>query len=328
LIVCLEYLLILYINNCLKGEIKMENNYEITHSRELDLLKESVDLHFHSAPAVFPRIFDHAGAVDEASKRGLKALVLKDHYYPSYDAAYFIRKYIHTSNRPFVFGGLALNNSVGGVNPFAVDVALKADVKIIWMPTVSSKNHIDHHSAQKSNFKFPKSSYKLLVEKPITIIDSEGKLKREVNEVLDVITKKPDVIIANGHLSYAETKALFERAHKIGISKLLINHPTFLMDCSAEDLKLFTKKGVFIEHSAGMIHPESSYYSIPVEKLVHYIKTVGIDNTIISSDLGQANHPLPIEGMVFVVKSLLEEGFSESEIHKLVSQNASSLLGI
>jgi len=306
----------------------MTNFYTDDYNREKVLLKGSIDLHFHSGPSVFPRIFDHAGAAKEASEKELKAVVLKDHYYPTYNSVYFVNRYIHTEQPPHVFGGLVLNNCIGGVNPLAVDVAIKAGAKIIWMPTVSSKNHIDHHSSQKSNFLFPTSSHKLLIETGITILDAKGKLKQEVEEVLEIIAASPDVILANGHLSYNETKGLFEKAHKAGVHRLLINHPTFLMECSAEDLKLFTEQGAFIEHSAGMIHPKSSYYSISIETLVHFIRTVGIERTIISSDLGQVGNPLPIEGMLFVVKKLLEVGFNENDIHKLVSQNAASLLGL
>lgn len=316
-----------------KKELKEGNEYMQSYCSDdywddIALLDGSVDLHFHSGPSVFPRIFDHAGAVKEATERKLKAVVLKDHYYPTYNDVYFIKKYIHTDKQPIVFGGVALNNSIGGINPHAMDIAVKAEVKIVWMPTVSSKNHIDHHNSQRNNFLFPTSSQKLLIEPSITILDDKGNLKQEVYEVLEIIASNPNIILANGHLSYMETKVLFSQARKMGINKLLVNHPTFLMECSADDLKIFTDQGAFIEHSAGMIHPDSIFYSISIEKLINYIDVVGLESTIISSDLGQIDNPLPAEGMLFVIKALLKNGFKEDDIQRLISKNAASLLEI
>lgn len=298
------------------------------YSKEIAILEGAVDLHFHSGPSVYPRMFDHAGAVKEAADKKFKAVVLKDHYYPTYNGVYFVKKYIHADLPMSVYGGIALNNCIGGVNPYAVDVAAKAGAKIVWMPTVSSANHIVHHSSQKDDFKFPKSSHKLIIEEGITILDEKGQLKDEVQEVLEVLASFPEIILANGHLTYEETIALFKKAKEAGIQKLLVNHPTFLMECLAEDLKQLTALGAYIEHSAGMIHPDSIFYSISIDKLVHYIRTVGLDRTIISSDLGQVNNPLPVEGLLFTAKKLIDVGFSDNEIIQLFSKNAANLLGI
>jgi len=43
-----------------------------------------------------------------------------------------------------VLAGIALNNQVGGLNPWAVDVSLKLGGRFIWFPTFSSAAHIAH----------------------------------------------------------------------------------------------------------------------------------------------------------------------------------------
>ena len=43
------------------------------------------------------------------------------------------------SGVPISFGGITLNQFVGGLNPWAVETALKMGEKIVWLPTVHSE---------------------------------------------------------------------------------------------------------------------------------------------------------------------------------------------
>ena len=46
-----------------------------------------------------------------------------------------------------VYGGIALNQWVGGINPYAVELCLRMGGRCVWFPTVSSSAHIDHHNS-------------------------------------------------------------------------------------------------------------------------------------------------------------------------------------
>ena len=46
-----------------------------------DLLVGAVDSHCHSGPSVMPRDFNHVEAMMEAVEVGMKAMLIKDHYY-------------------------------------------------------------------------------------------------------------------------------------------------------------------------------------------------------------------------------------------------------
>lgn len=39
-----------------------------------------------------------------------------------------------------MFGGITLNRQVGGINPYAVESALKLGGKVVWLPTQSARN--------------------------------------------------------------------------------------------------------------------------------------------------------------------------------------------
>src|SRR5690606_31648868 len=98
-------------------------------------------------------ILDHHEALLDAAEAGFRALLFKDHFYLGVSHAVILEKLVPTGVK--LFSGLALNNASGGINPHAVDHAAKIGAKIIWLPTLSAKNHIDQlEGAAKS---FPKT---------------------------------------------------------------------------------------------------------------------------------------------------------------------------
>src|SRR6266508_3906304 len=104
-----------------------------TDYSEIDLTG-TIDLHIHSAPDVGPRKMDDLEVARQAAQRGMRAILLKSHWTLTADRAYLVEKVVSGIR---VFGGLALNQSVGGFNPAAVEVALKMGAAQIWMPTLS-----------------------------------------------------------------------------------------------------------------------------------------------------------------------------------------------
>lgn len=72
----------------------------------------------------------------EAQQHHFSAFVVKDHYCPTMLSAYIAEKYVGDGSCR-VFGGIAMNNSVGGINLKAVDAAVAIGAKLVWMPTVS-----------------------------------------------------------------------------------------------------------------------------------------------------------------------------------------------
>ena len=75
------------------------------------------------------------------------------------------------AGRTRCFGGIVLNNSVGGLNCNAIDAAIAMGAKIVWMPTVSAKNHMDHHKGG-----FLGAGSMSVPETPICYLDECGKL--------------------------------------------------------------------------------------------------------------------------------------------------------
>ena len=98
-------------------------------------LKGVVDLHVHSDPDSAPRSIDALEAARMARDEGMRALLLKNHFAPTVQLAYIVA---HAVPGVEVYGGIVLNRSVGGINPFAVEQAATFKggyARVVWMST-------------------------------------------------------------------------------------------------------------------------------------------------------------------------------------------------
>lgn len=286
-----------------------------------DLLKGAVDLHVHSGPSVMPRLVDHIQALEEAAAAGMRAVLFKDHYYPTAPIVELIReRYAHLGVEPL--GGIALNNALGGFNPYAVEHALKLGTKIVWMPTVSAANHI----REGHNKKLLVAKSEMRKPTALSAVDEHGELRAEIKPILDLIAEY-DAVLSCGHLHISEAWVLFEEARKRGCKRLLINHPPYTVGAVTKDFKRLVDLGVMIEHSACMF-TDTRFKVYTREQLKEWIDAGGVANTFFGSDLGQTNCPSPVEGFRQIIKVCLELGYGVDEVRQMVGGNAMRLAGL
>src|SRR5438045_3097030 len=82
------------------------------------VLRGAIDIHVHSDPDNVPRSIDGIDVAKLARSKGMRAIVLKNHYDPTAGLAYLARKEAPGLE---VFGGIDLNLTVGGMNAAAVE---------------------------------------------------------------------------------------------------------------------------------------------------------------------------------------------------------------
>lgn len=288
------------------------------------LLKGAVDLHVHAGPSVMPRELDGAEMLLKAEQSGYQAFVIKDHYFPTMMSASIIEKHIG-KGQVKVFGGIALNDAVGGLNVRAVDVACAMGAKFVWMPTISTNNHIVSHS---HGLKFPSSKGMQLEEKPLVYVNEHGDLDSRVIAILEYIAKT-DMILGTGHGCLAEVDALVQAARKIGVKKVLVNHPLYMIGASITDIKRWAALGAYIELNATVFVPESKFGVVSIDKAVEVIQEVGLEQIVIDSDYGQKNNGCPVEGTKRFIELLVDQhGVKEEAIVKMVKDNPAQLLGL
>lgn len=292
------------------------------NARVEKLLEGSVDLHCHSGPAAMPRILDHHEQLMEAGEARFKAVVTKDHYYLGTSHAIILEKLFPETGVRF-FSGIALNNASGGINPHAVDHAVRLGGKIVWMPTLSAANHINKVSTEAKGFPKVAGAPEPI---PLTVLDANGRLTDETKHVLDIIAAG-DIILAGGHLGVDEQFIMFEEAKARGVRKMLVNHPTYLIGCNETHIRQLAGMGVMMEHSITQFIPGRGQKS-PPQAVIPLIEAAGVANTVFGSDLGLKGAARPVDGFRIMIAELLDAGYSEANIRRMFGSNAAGMLNL
>lgn len=288
-------------------------------------LRGVYDIHIHAGPSVANRKVDAYEMLRQAEEAGYAGFLVKDHYVPSCHGCLMIEKHFATSCR--VYSSIAMNNSVGGFNINALDAAYNMGAKIAYMPTVSSKLHIDGHKGKK----FHGSGNMAAEETPIYYLDENGELLPEVLRVLDYMAAHPDFVLATGHGSKEEIDVLIPEAVKRGVKRILVNHPHFQIMATEEQLVRWAGLGAMIEITAmehGMVLEDRDdlFNSIDLVKRV-IASGVPAERIVIDSDFGQNVSPYPVDGLYKFLNLLYERvGIDEETLAVMVKKNPAWLM--
>ena len=211
-------------------------------------MEGACDLHIHTSPDIFERIADDVRTAEACRDAGMKAIVFKCHADTTMTRAWHTERQVPGIR---VFGGIVLNLNVGGINPAAVDVALKLGAVEVWMPSYHSLAHYKAtgkmggygHQGSDVTTNYP--------VKPITILDEKGELIPEIWPILELV-KQHDAILGTSHLGSEEGLKLIRAAREVGCRKVVLTHPFFAPpSCTVRQIKEAVELGAFCEFCSG-----------------------------------------------------------------------------
>jgi Family of unknown function (DUF6282) len=291
------------------------------------VLAGAVDPHSHPFPSPFPRRIDIREAAEMYAAAGFRAFVPKSHHHSTAPDVALLRRHGLDDLGVLTIPSIVLNNHVGGLNPHAVNLCLAQGGRVVWFPTISAPNHIEH--ARSTGLKFPTLAIPLIEDEPITIWagDEGERLTEETHEILEMVAGA-GAVLASGHMPPAWIVALFEAARGHGVTRMVLSHPNFVIEASEADVMRCVELGAIVEHSLCMYDEDSTFYHWDLDVLLGWIRLAGVDRTQLGSDLGQANNPLPVESYRKVCGRLLDAGMTEDEVHAMVSGVPGRLLGL
>lgn len=286
--------------------------------------KGVTDLHVHAGPSLANRKVDSAEMLLNAQAAGYRAFITKDHYFPSMMGADMVERHLGDGTTRS-FGCICLNNAVGGLNIHAVDAACGMGAKIVFMPTVSALNHINHH--KKSGF--VGAGKLILPETPIYYLDEQGELLPQAAAILEYLKEyHPEVVLGTGHGSPAEISKLIDKAVELGLSKILVNHPFFHIDATVDQMVHWADQGALIELNAVVfneVEPAAGHLPISVAKEV--LDRVGYQRIVMDSDMGQSVYAEPVTGLRKFAQVLMDTcGVTEEQLHVMLVENPAKLL--
>jgi hypothetical protein len=297
-------------------------------SRVAGLLQGAFDTHVHSAPDVLPRKFDDIELAKRTRDAGMAGFVLKSHYICTADRASLINKMFPGVR---AFGAIALNNSVGGLNPLAVDIAGRLGTKIVWLPSVDSANELENVAGQKDESKLP---YWMSIARELRahgiagdwlkVIDDDGNVTHATRQCLEVIATH-DMVLATSHISPASMLPVVKAAREAKVQRIVITHPEFPTTLlSIDQQNELGRYGVYFERC----YTTPATNKISWEQVFANVRGVGPSSTILATDLGQTTAPHVVEGLGTFIGRMLDAGFSDAEVKQMVQTNPGQLLGV
>lgn len=267
-----------------------------------------VDLHLHSAPDVRRRSIDDLTVAREAVSRGLAGVLLKNHHSPTAARAAVAR--LAVPGAP-IYGGVVLNDFVGGLNPHAVDAAAWLGGRAVWLPTFSAANHRRCEGERGG----------------IEMLSPDGRPTLALRAVLEAVARH-NVLLCTGHLSAAEVMAVVPAAREYGVQRILIQHAEHAVTgLTLDQQRALAQQGAFLERCFAQPLPDGAYARNVAANAVA-IHAVGVASTVIASDLGQPENPTWPDGLALYLEELIAAGLSERDLDVTCRHNPAALLGV
>ncbi|MFZ7102477.1 MAG: DUF6282 family protein [Peptococcaceae bacterium] len=269
--------------------------------KALELIKGGYDLHTHTTPSHFKRVLDDLQIVKEADDIGMAGVMLKNHYEPTGARAELINRISNIKAK--AYGGLVLNWPVGGLNPYAVESALKMGARIVWMPTRDSENSLIYGDMPGDFFK----------RSGITVFSKQKALLPVIYEIFEVV-KKYDSFLATGHLSPEQSVLLCKEGRKMGVS-MILTHPEW--ERTVVDLQTqldLADLGVLIEKNWLNI----AEGQVSAAKVAESMHRLGPGRVFMATDRGQSGMEHPAEAMLRFIETMLAQDIPVQHIHDMV----------
>lgn len=285
--------------------------------RAAELLQGAIDIHCHTAPDALPRSVSDVELARMAQGLGMRAIVLKNHYTATADRAWLAMQAVPGIE---IFGGVALNRALGGLNPEAV--VRMAEMhgrrgKIVWLPTWDAE-----YVVRRAGERRPAVA---------TVVD--GQVVPELAEIFRVVVQH-DLVLATGHASAREALIIVAAAQAAGVKRILVTHALFPpLDATRDLLVELAGRGAYLElvwlqHFYPPKPVPNAPPSLAIEAAVATIRAVKAEHVILASDFGQAGNPPPPEGLNSFMTSLRAAGINDADLNQMTRINPARLLGL
>lgn len=283
-----------------------------------------VDTHVHTAPDVVPRLLDDGQLVRQADQADYRAVVLKSHHTVTAARATMAQQQAETTE---VLGGVVLNlHATGGINPHAVEAALRLGARVVWLPTVTSANQVSYGRSvgiKSANLR----ALGTIDGDGIAVVDDHGAPTDALCRVLDLIAAA-GATLATGHISPEESLTVVPEARRRGVPNVIITHPE--LRCVGmtidQQLQLAELDNVWFERVLAVTLPTSD--DVPMAEIAEAVRTVGVDSTIMATDFGQAHNVSPIKGLTIYIDQMRELGMTQDDLEAMTVANPSMALSL
>jgi hypothetical protein len=269
-----------------------------------------IDIHCHCGPDSLARTIDAIDLARLAKERGMRGIVIKNHYEPTASVAYLARKAVPGIE---VFGGVTLNLASGGMNPYAVEYLAEVSGgagRFVWMGSLDTEAQVRYSKD----------------DRPFVAVARDGELLPEAIAVIAAIARH-NLVLETGHSTPEEVLLLTREARRRGVRHIVVTHAMIApIHFQIAHMQEAVELGAFIEFVYnGLIGP---FKEFEFADYARAIQAVGAQHCVLSSDLGQPVNPVHPDGLAAFFDGLEREGLTPDEIDQMSKVNPARILGL
>ena len=292
------------------------------------LLKGAIDCHIHCAPHLSGRAVNAFDAVRQAAAAGMRAIGIMCNFQNTSGLAALVNDELgHLGVE--AFGGLIMQPTAGGETLEAARTAIGygygpgTGARFVSLPT-----HHTRHVAMREGRSpaFLETTF---------FVPESGKVPDPVPAIMELCAAK-DVVFDCGHVSAREAVALTEEAKRRGVARIRTHCARYAPD----EIAAITALGAYAEFSffvlthatqVGLTHVDDEKHKIAANSVIQdftpRIRAAG-DRAILSTDAGVYLLPPPVEAFREYLMLVESEGFSETEIRRMIGENPAKLFNV
>jgi hypothetical protein len=295
------------------GHYAYEMMYDIYSGIEDELLDGAIDSHLHIYPDYVPRSIDIIQLAIDASRARMRAVVCKDHFFPTVGQAWAAQQVVEEMVRR---GELEHACKIYGTHILA------------WSHHPDQVRLIRKYPNLGAIF-FYTFTGGVQAGPELLITDAQGKLMPEVKDCIRIAAEN-EIPIMTGHKTPDLVFPVVEYCHEVG-AHVLVTHAGGArvpggMAGTIEQAKELIKLGAYLELNGNKWLPNMMWPAVDPNSVMEFVGEIGAEHIIANTDFGQVLVCHPIEGFRLFIRGMLHWGISKAEIRTMIQTNPARFL--
>lgn len=282
------------------------------------MLEGAADCYVHGGPDPIVRRCDDIALARECAAAGYAAAVHRHHFADTTGRAELAR----AATGFGLLGALVLGDAVGGINPTAVELALRAGAAWINLPTLSSALFRASLRSKPAGVRGALG----LGPGQLRLLDDQDRPRPEVRSVIE-LAGAHDAVLGLGYGDVGELAAVVRSVGRSGPA-MVLTYPHIAGLSAPVVAELLAHGDCYLELCAYRLHPAgpAGGGEAPLRETLRLLDAAGADRAILSSDGGIAGAPSPPALLAFGLRQLADAGVPPSVLRRLVHDNPRRLL--
>jgi hypothetical protein len=295
------------------GHYAYEMMYDIYAGIEDEIMDGAIDAHLHIYPDYVPRSIDIIQLAINASKAKMRAIVCKDHFFPTVGQAW---------------------GAQWVVDEMVKKGELERAVKVLGTHILAWSHHPDQIRLVR---KYPNLGAIFFYTftggvqagPPLKIVDEKGKLTSEVKDCIRLAAENK-IPIMTGHKTPDLVYPMVEYAVSVK-AHILVTHAGGArvpggMAGTLEQAKELARMGAYLEINGNKWLPNMMWPAVDPNSVMEYIEAVGPEHCLADTDFGQVLVCDPIDGLRLFIRGMFHWGLKKEAIVTMLKTNPAKYL--